>query len=48
MRGRCLFWKEFLYLGVIMILILKVIVDFNDDGGNISNSKCGNDNEFDL
>ena len=31
-----------------MMLILKVIADFNDDEGNVSDIKCNIDNEFDL
>ena len=31
-----------------MILILKVIIDFNDDYSNVFGSGCHSDNEFDL
>ena len=31
-----------------MILILKVIIDFNNDDSNFFDSGCHSDNEFDL
>ena len=31
-----------------MTVILKAIVDFNDDDSNVSDSECNNINEFDL
>ena len=29
-------------------IILKLIVDFNDDDSDVSDSKCDSDDEFDL
>ena len=31
-----------------MMLILKVIVDFNDDESDVTDSECDSDNEFDF
>ena len=31
-----------------MILVLKVIIDFNDDNSNVFDSGCHSANEFDL
>ena len=37
-----------LILKIIMMLILKVIVDFNDDDSDVSDSECDSENEFDF
>ena len=46
-RRTCLFWKKFLHLWVIALLILQGVVDFDDDS-NVPDSKCDSDENLDL